>query len=79
MSPGASRSPALPRPERERRVLDAAEALFYARGVHAVGMDELVRASVEFDDPGHPARAAARPPGAAAGGAGPADGGRRRG
>ena len=28
-----------------RRVLDAAAALFYARGVHEVGMDELVRAT----------------------------------
>lgn len=31
------------REEREQRVLDAAERLFYARGVHAVGMDELIR------------------------------------
>jgi AcrR family transcriptional regulator len=45
MSPNASRSPALPRDERERRVLDTAAALFYARGVHEVGMDELVRAT----------------------------------
>lgn len=32
----------LDRAERERRVLDTAARLFYARGVHAVGMDELV-------------------------------------
>jgi AcrR family transcriptional regulator len=41
----ARRSATLPRAERERRVLDAAAELFYARGVHAVGMDELVRAT----------------------------------
>lgn len=35
----------LDRSTRERRVLDTAAALFYARGVHEVGMDELVRAS----------------------------------
>src|SRR5690242_18897442 len=40
-----ARAPALPREERERRVLDAAAELFYARGVHEVGMDELVRAT----------------------------------
>ena len=45
MSPSASRLPALPREERERRVLDTAAELFYARGVHEVGMDELVRAT----------------------------------
>lgn len=39
------RAPTLPREERERRVLDAAAELFYARGVHEVGMDELVRAT----------------------------------
>jgi AcrR family transcriptional regulator len=33
------------RAEREARVLDTAERLFYARGVHEVGMDELVQAS----------------------------------
>jgi len=32
-----------PRPERERIVLDTAARLFYARGVHEVGMDELIR------------------------------------
>lgn len=26
-------------------MLDAASALFYARGVHEVGMDELIRAT----------------------------------
>jgi AcrR family transcriptional regulator len=31
------------REDRERLVLDTAARLFYARGVHAVGMDELVR------------------------------------
>ncbi len=31
------------RAEREATVLDTAARLFYARGVHAVGMDELVR------------------------------------
>lgn len=39
------RSSVLPRAERERRVLDAAAKLFYARGVHEVGMDELIRAT----------------------------------
>lgn len=33
----------LPRADRETRILDTAERLFYARGVHEVGMDELVR------------------------------------
>jgi AcrR family transcriptional regulator len=33
----------LSRVERETRVLDTAQKLFYARGVHEVGMDELVR------------------------------------
>jgi AcrR family transcriptional regulator len=45
VSPNASRSPALPREERERGVLDTAAELFYARGVHEVGMDELVQAT----------------------------------
>jgi len=45
MSASSPRAPALPRAERERRVLDAAAELFYARGVHEVGMDELVRAT----------------------------------
>jgi AcrR family transcriptional regulator len=36
-------SPRLSRNERERIVLDTAARLFYARGVHEVGMDELVR------------------------------------
>ena len=40
MSEGTLRRP---RAERERTVLDTAARLFYARGVHAVGMDELVR------------------------------------
>lgn len=35
----------LTRGERETRILDAAAALFYARGVHEVGMDELVGAT----------------------------------
>src|SRR5690349_7271290 len=35
--------PNLPAHERQQRVLDAAAELFYARGVHEVGMDELVR------------------------------------
>ena len=39
-TPGSAR---LPREERRRRVLDTAAELFYARGVHEVGMDELVR------------------------------------
>jgi AcrR family transcriptional regulator len=34
-----------PRADRERIVLDTAARLFYARGVHEVGMDELVRES----------------------------------
>jgi len=41
----SGRTPTLPREERERRVLDTAAELFYARGVHEVGMDELVRAT----------------------------------
>ena len=45
MSALPARAPALPREERERRVLDVAAELFYARGVHEVGMDELVRAT----------------------------------
>lgn len=32
----------MPRDERCARVLDTAALLFYARGVHAVGMDELI-------------------------------------
>jgi AcrR family transcriptional regulator len=35
----------LSRAERAARVLDTAQRLFYARGVHEVGMDELVRES----------------------------------
>ncbi len=35
----------LSRDERERIVLDTAARLFYARGVHEVGMDELVHAT----------------------------------
>ena len=41
----SSRAPTLPREERERRVLDTAAERFYSRGVHEVGMDELVRAT----------------------------------
>lgn len=37
------RRPRLDRDERRRIVLDTAARLFYARGVHEVGMDELVR------------------------------------
>jgi AcrR family transcriptional regulator len=33
----------LSRSAREARILDTAQRLFYARGVHEVGMDELVR------------------------------------
>ncbi len=39
------RTPRLSRHERETLVLDTAARLFYARGVHEVGMDELVRAT----------------------------------
>jgi AcrR family transcriptional regulator len=39
------RRPRLDRAHRERIVLDTAARLFYARGVHTVGMDELVRES----------------------------------
>lgn len=35
----------LSREERQERILDTAASLFYARGVHEVGMDELVRAT----------------------------------
>ena len=45
MSASSPRARALPRAERERRVLDVAAELFYARGVHEVGMDELIRAT----------------------------------
>lgn len=38
-------APRLSRAERTDRVLDTAARLFYARGVHEVGMDELVRES----------------------------------
>lgn len=41
----SSRRTVLPRETRERLVLDTAGDLFYARGVHEVGMDELVRAT----------------------------------
>ena len=44
-APARPRRARLPREERERIVLDAAAELFYARGVHEVGMDELVRAT----------------------------------
>jgi len=37
-----TRRASLPRDARIARVLDTAEQLFYARGVHAVGMDELI-------------------------------------
>jgi AcrR family transcriptional regulator len=40
-----ARRPRLARAERERIVLDTAARLFYARGVHEVGMDELVGAT----------------------------------
>ena len=40
-----SRTPRLSRQQRETLVLDTAARLFYARGVHEVGMDELVRAT----------------------------------
>jgi AcrR family transcriptional regulator len=35
----------MPRPVRQDHVLDVAGELFYARGVHEVGMDELIRAT----------------------------------
>jgi len=35
----------MPRPARRDHVLDVAGELFYARGVHEVGMDELIRAT----------------------------------
>ena len=44
-APATSRAPRLSRQERETQVLDTAARLFYARGVHEVGMDELVRAT----------------------------------
>jgi AcrR family transcriptional regulator len=40
-----ARTPTLPRADREAHVLAVAGELFYARGVHEVGMDELVRAT----------------------------------
>jgi AcrR family transcriptional regulator len=43
--PATSRAPRLSRQQRETQVLDTAARLFYARGVHEVGMDELVRAT----------------------------------
>jgi AcrR family transcriptional regulator len=42
MDPTSTPKSRLPREERERIVLDAAAQLFYARGVHEVGMDELI-------------------------------------
>ena len=42
---GGERARRLTLEERELRVLDTAGELFYARGVHEVGMDELVRAT----------------------------------
>jgi AcrR family transcriptional regulator len=42
---GARAEGRLSRGERIERVLGAAERLFYRRGVHEVGMDELVRAT----------------------------------
>src|SRR5690348_9019160 len=42
-APATSRAPRLSRQQRETQVLDIAARLFYARGVHEVGMDELVR------------------------------------
>lgn len=44
---GSGRAPAgwLTRAEREALVLDTAARLYYARGVHEVGMDELVQAT----------------------------------
>lgn len=41
--PGRSRAARMSRAQREQLVLDTAERLFYARGIRAVGMDELVR------------------------------------
>jgi AcrR family transcriptional regulator len=38
-----SRAPRLSSTEREQIILDTAARLFYARGIRAVGMDELVR------------------------------------
>jgi len=43
MNRDARREQPLSRAERGERVLDTAERLFYRRGVHEVGMDELVR------------------------------------
>src|SRR5690242_4444519 len=40
-----SSTPRLTRAQREALVLDTAARLFYARGVHEVGMDELVQAT----------------------------------
>jgi AcrR family transcriptional regulator len=43
VSSALPRSGAPTRDERERLILDTADRLFYARGIRAVGMDELVR------------------------------------
>ena len=43
VAPATGRAPRLSRQERETLVLDTAARLFYPRGVHEVGMDELVR------------------------------------
>ena len=43
MDRAPERAPRRSRAEREHIVLDTAARLFYARGVHEVGMDELVR------------------------------------
>ncbi|GAC1440223.1 MAG: hypothetical protein NVSMB51_19280 [Solirubrobacteraceae bacterium] len=39
----AARRTALPRADREHLIVETTHPLFYARGVHEVGMDELVR------------------------------------
>ena len=43
--PATSRAPRLSKQQRQAQVLDTAARLFYARGVHEVGMDEPVRAT----------------------------------
>lgn len=43
MTPSARTDSAIPQPDARERLLDAAEALVYAGGIHATGVDAIVR------------------------------------